>query len=120
MSEDWKTHCRVKRALARRNWFVTYEPPGLTPRLRLTHRGTWHADDMDIYFPTKGAAEYALEIAQSPEVSDPHQRLAYLESICRQAASLLRVHLNSRMSSYDVNRLKDLADSLENAAKGDK
>lgn len=58
-------------------WYVCYETK--THRLRLTHRGTWSMDDMDIYYQTKGSAYAALHVAPCP-MEDPYSRITELES----------------------------------------
>lgn len=58
-------------------WYVCYETK--THRLRLTHRGTWSMDDMDIYFRTNVEARVALNNAPCP-LEDPYARIAELES----------------------------------------
>jgi len=70
------------------SWYVCYETK--THRLRLTHRGAWSMDDMDIYWKSQAEAFAALHVAPCP-LEDPYARIAALESTERELREALKV-----------------------------
>ena len=76
----WLKHTSVCGTIDDTSWYVCYDDK--VHRLRLTMRGTWSRDDMDIYFRTKGEAFAALHVAPCP-LEDPYARIAELESIVK-------------------------------------
>lgn len=115
MSDEWKKHTKVVQAHGDSAWYVQYESPGIkSPRLRLTIRGTWHPDDMDIYWRTKGEAYHAMETAKPPMTE--RDRIATLESTCRMASSILFSQYN-KLTLKQVQELPWLSAAICNVAQ---
>lgn len=75
---EWVKHVRVHDAMDGSH-YVCYHVNDV--RLRLTNRGTWDADAMDIYWPTRGAAYGALAVAPAPTLCDEALRAVVIEAI---------------------------------------
>lgn len=91
--KEWMRSVTVCEVHGDSAWYVCYETK--THRLRLTHRGTWSMDDMDIYWKSQAEAFAALHVAPCP-LEDPYKRIAELNaeiarlrSVCREAVSKL-------------------------------
>ena len=71
METDWRQHTKIHKAFGTEEYYVCYHHKHI--RLRLTHRGTWHADDMDIYWHSISEAQERLKEARSPLTEEsPH------------------------------------------------
>lgn len=86
MASEWLQNVIVNPSLDNHGWYVCYTDK--THRLRLTNRGTWSRDDMDIYWPTQAKALAALQVAPCP-LDDPYARIKELEEECRKSSKIL-------------------------------
>ena len=96
-------------------WYVCYEDNVL--RLRLTHRGTWSMDDMDIYWKSQAEAFAALHVAPCP-LEDPHARIAELQEAVRVLATGLRSYIMDQAVGDWTRDISDevLANPIASAA----
>jgi hypothetical protein len=89
MGSEWLSNVRIEKSVGDSGWYVCYHDG--KNRLRLTIRGTWSVDDMDIYWKSQAKAIHALNVAPCP-FDDPHKRIADLEEAVRVlAVELARV-----------------------------
>lgn len=117
----WLKHTSVCGTIDDTSWYVCYDDK--VHRLRLTMRGTWSRDDMDIYFRTKGEAFAALHVAPCP-LEDPYARIAELESIVKNfdafMAALAAIGPHAGKPDSHIEALLDkvkLVNELEAALK---
>lgn len=86
--KEWLRDVTVYQAYGDTAWYVLYETEATY--MRLTHRGTWSRDDMDIYWKSQAEAFAALHVAPCP-MEDPSARIAALESTERELREAVRV-----------------------------
>lgn len=86
--KEWMQSVNVHAAFGDALWYVAYETE--SSYLRLTHRGTWREDDMDIYWKSQAEAFAALHVAPCP-LEDPYARIAALEATERELREAVKV-----------------------------
>jgi len=106
MGSEWLNNVSVCPVHGDSSWYVCYEDK--THRLRLTHRGTWSIDDMDIYWYSRADAYAALHVAPCP-LEDPYKTIADL----RSAVNVLATNLRSYIMDQAVGDwTKDISDEV--------
>ena len=109
----WLKYTSVCGTIDDTSWYVCYDDK--VHRLRLTMRGTWSRDDMDIYFRTKGEAFAALHVAPCP-LEDPYARIAALEATERELREAVKVMAVASMGAEDAKwRMRECQKSIAGA-----